>query len=259
MTTRSAIGLRLALAASLAATPVASAHASTPVVAQVAVQPAGIPKTAEELDALYAHAQMQVEGYNATGDVAKLRVAHEELNRWLTAHAQLYGYAEAAAKSRAPVQQQIAALDEVLGKSAPAPTPVAATPPPTPGPAMTPEQANRRRTYDKMSTWGIVSLSLGVGTLVLGALPAWALRNRALDNAAEERFYVEEQKYLSRARRRENATYGLLAVGSAVTALGIALIAVGASGRARIRREMSLSLSPSFGPGLTGASATVRF
>lgn len=257
MSTLLAIPVRAALALALAADPSARPNAlrarPEPV---LAVQPAATPATPAALDELYTHAQMQVEGYNTTGDVAKVRVAHEELQRWLVGHAKVYGYGEAAASARAPVQQQLAMLEKILKDTgtpaATAPAPVAAS-----GPAMSPEAAERLRTYDKLTTLGIISLSLGGGTLLVGALPAWLLRNRALSNAADERFYVEEQKYIERARRRQTAAYVMLGVGSALVALGIAGVAVGAGGRARMRRDMAVA--PALAPGFAGATATFRF
>lgn len=250
MTPRFAIPLRLALGAALAFGPATRVHAFA------VVQPAAsTPATPEALDELYAHAQMQVESYNATGDVAKVRIAHEELSRWLVGHAKIYGYGEPATQARAPVQEQIAMLEQVLGSHG---TPATATTPVAPtGSSMTAEQAERRRTYDKLTTWGIVSLSVGAGTLVLGALPAWLLRNNALSNAADESFYVEEQKYIERARRRQTVGYALLGIGCGLLGLGITSVAIGASGRARLRREMAVA--PALGPGFAGASATLRF
>jgi hypothetical protein len=255
MSTLLSIPVRLALSTALASDPAASVGPS-PARAVLAIQPSA-PATPEALDELYTHAQMQVEAYNATGDVAKVRVAHEELSRWLVGHAKIYGYGDAATKARAPVQEQIAMLEQVLG---PAGTP-AATVSPTPAtptsPAMTPEQAERRRTYDKLTTWGVVSLSLGAGLVVVGALPAWLLRNRALSNAADESFYVEEQKYIERARRRHIAALAMLGVGCALVGVGIAGLGIGAGGRARLRREMAVA--PALGPGFVGGNATVRF
>jgi hypothetical protein len=257
MTPLLAIPIRLVLGATLATAPGASVHAHAAHVV-AAMQPAATPATPEALDELYTHAQMQVESYNTTGDVAKVRVAHEELSRWLVGHAKIYGYGDAAAQARAPVQQQIASLEQVLASQGP-PPPTSATPAavaPT-GPGLTPEQAERRRTYDKLSTWGIVSLSLGGGLLVVGALPAWLLRDRALTNAADESYYVEEQRFIERARRRHHAALAMLGIGCGLAVLGITSIAIGAGGRARLRREMVVA--PALGPSFAGASATVRF
>jgi hypothetical protein len=122
---------------------------------------------------------------------------------------------------------------------------------------MTPEQVRRKKRSDAMFNAGLILGALGISSVLFLGLPAWGLRNNALDNAREQRFHVDEQRYLERARRRHRVMIGSLAVGGAFTIGGIVLVTVGAVGRASVQRE--IAIAPMVGPETTGLSARLRF
>jgi hypothetical protein len=250
----------LALCLSLSMTAAPTMTTVAPLVA-AATQPAeGAPSKAPSkatLDQIYTDAQIHVERYNTTGDKAQLQSARQLLDEWLRGHAQLYGYGQAAVDARAPVQQQVAAIDEQLGPAAtPAATPApAAEPPPTK--SVPPDIAQRQRRSNAMLTSGLVLGAVGLSTVLFVGLPAYGLRNNALDNARQQEFYAEEEKYLRRARRRQNVMISTLAVGGAFTAAGLALVIAGAVGKSRVQRD--LAFTPEVGPSFAGGTLRVRF
>ncbi len=216
------------------------------------------PPSKEALDQIYTDAQIHVERYNGTGDVAQLQTAHQMLGEWLRGHAQLYGYSEQAVAARAPVQQQVAAIEDKLGESAPAPTPAAtpAEPPPPPTPVSA-DIAARQRRANSMLTTGFVLGAVGLSSILFVGLPALGLRNNALDNASTEEFRAEEEKYLRRARRRHTTMIVSMAIGGVFTVAGITLVSAGAASKNAVNRE--LSLSPAVGPSFAGGSLRLRF
>jgi hypothetical protein len=122
---------------------------------------------------------------------------------------------------------------------------------------MTPEQAAELRRARALMTTGGTAVALGGLTLVAASLPLWLLRDRALRRADEQAFYVDEQRLVSRARRRHAGMIATLAVGTTLAGVGVALLGVGAAKRLRLRRE--LAIVPELGRGFAGASATFRF
>lgn len=243
------------LAVAMAVAPVATAV--TPAVAAASEQAA--PPSKEALDQIYTDAQLHVERYNGNGDVEQLRAARQLLDQWLRGHAQLYGYGEQAVQARAPVQQQVAAIDEKVGE--PAATPVA-TPTPTAAPAPAPSPVNaeiaaRQRRGDQMFTGGLVLGAVGLATVLFVGLPALGLRNTALDNAQVQEFRADEERYLRRARRRHTTMIVTMAIGGAFTLGGITLVSAGAATKNAADRE--LALSPAVGPTFAGGSLRLRF
>lgn len=217
--------------------------------------------TVTELQAMHGQAQERVLRYNTSHDPADLSVARELLARWLVEHRALYGDTSEAASVRAPIEQQLGMIDAELLRVAPAPAPppaptvpVVAAPPP---PVMTAEQNAELRRARAWTSGGTASLVVG-GSVMLGAsLPLWLLRDRALHRADEQTFYVDEQRLVSRARRRHAGAIATLAVGATLAAAGVAMLTVGGVKRQHVRRE--LSFAPEFGRGFAGASATLRF
>ena len=108
-----------------------------------------------------------------------------------------------------------------------------------------------------MLTSGLVLGGAGIATVLFLGLPAYGLRNNALDNARAEKFYAEEQRFIRRARRRHNFMIATMAVGGAFTVSGIVLTIVGGASKASIRNE--LSLAPSVGPTFAGGTLRLRF
>lgn len=217
-----------------------------------------------QLQSMHAEAQQRVERYNATLDASHLDAARELLARWLVEHRALYGDTDEAKSVRAPIEQQLGTLDaelvRVRGSTAPpvavAPAP-APVPAPAPRPAMTPEQATELRKARALVTTGATATVVGGLTLVGASLPLLLLRDRALRRADEQTFYVDEQRLVSRARRRHAGAIATFAVGTTLAAVGVALMTVGGVKRARLRRE--LVIVPELGRGFAGASATIRF
>jgi hypothetical protein len=212
------------------------------------------------LQTMHAEAQQRVERYNATLDPSHLEVARERLARWLIEHRALYGDTEAAKAARAPIEQQLGTIDAELVRVGGAAEPVAVVTPvpaPAPRPAMTPQQAAELRRARALVTTGITATAVGGLTLVSVSLPLVLLRDRALRRANEQTFYVDEQRLVSRARRRHAGAIATFAVGTTLVAAGVALMTVGGVKRARLRRE--LAIAPEFGRGFAGASATLRF
>ncbi|MCX4239939.1 hypothetical protein [Paraliomyxa miuraensis] len=221
----------------------------------------------EELQAMHGQAQEKVQLYNGTHDPAHLAEARELLARWLVEHRALYGDTPEAASVRAPIEQQLGQIDAELTRVRPA---VAPQPPPAelqpaaapapaepPPPAMREDQAEDLRSGRALVAGGSSMFSVGAVTLLAVSLPLWALRNQALERASRETFYVDEQRLIDRARRRQTGGIVTLAAGSALVLGGIAMMAVGGARRARVRRE--LALVPTLAPGHAGASMTMRF
>jgi hypothetical protein len=225
-----------------------------------ATSPAEADPGVAELRAMHAEAEQRVERYNATADATHLSAARELLARWLVEHRARYGDTPEANSVRAPIEQQLGMIDAELLRVAaitvpsvvPAPVPVVA-----PRPAMTPEQATDLRRARALLTTGWTTIALGGLTLVGASLPLWLLRDRALRRADEQTFYVDEQRLVSRARRRHAGAIATLAVGTTLAGVGVALLTVGAVKRLRLRRE--LAIVPELGPGFAGASASFRF
>jgi hypothetical protein len=217
-----------------------------------------------ELQATHAEAQQRVERYNATLDASHLDAARELLARWLVEHRALYGDTDDAKSVRAPIEQQLGMIDaelvRVRGATA---APVAVTPAPAPAPAaaprpaMTPEQATELRKARALVTTGATATVVGGLTLVGASLPLLLLRDRALRRANEQTFYVDEQRLVSRARRRQAGAVATFAVGTTLVAVGVGLMTAGAIKRMRTRRD--LVIVPEFGRGFAGASAALRF
>ena len=240
------------LAAVMAVAPLAPVVA--PCVAHAAEQ---APPSKETLDQIYTDAQIHVERYNSTGDEAQLRTAQQMLGEWLRGHAQLYGYSEQAVSARAPVQQQVAAIEDKLGESSPTPAATAAQPAPPPPTPVSADIAARQRRANTMLNSGFVLGAVGLSSILFVGLPALGLRNNALDNAAAEEFRAEEEKYLRRARRRHTTMIVSMALGGVFTVAGITLVSAGAASKSAINRE--LSLAPAVGPSFAGGTLRLRF
>lgn len=235
---------------------------SQPVLAatKTAAQPAEVDPRVAELRAMHAEAEQRVERYNATHDATHLSVARELLARWLVEHRALYGDTPEANSVRAPIEQQLGAVDAELVRVAAVATPSAVTTPtpaPAPRPAMTPEQAAGLRRARALMATGGTAMALGGLTLVAASLPLLLLRDRALRRADEQTFYVDEQRLLSRARRRHAGMVATLAVGTTLAGVGVALLSVGVAKHLRLRRE--LAIAPELGPGFAGVGASFRF
>lgn len=225
------------------------------------------PKVAE-LQAMHGQAQQRVERYNATLDASHLSAARELLARWLVEHRALYGDTAEASSVRAPIEQQLGAIDaellRVSGSTTATPVAVAPVGPPAPvGPTDPPpprmthaDNAELNRARALINT-GIGATAVGGLTLVAASLPLWMLRDRALRRANEQTFYVDEQRLIGRARRRQAGAIATFAVGTTLLGAGVALITVGAVKRLRVRREFAVV--PELGRGFAGASATLRF
>jgi hypothetical protein len=245
--------------------PVRPSVAAAPAEAQAETQ--ANPKVAE-LQAMHGEAQQRVERYNATLDASHLTTARELLTRWLVEHRALYGDTAEAKSVRAPIEQQLGAIDAELARVGGSTTAVPVvvmpvgpaavagpgdSPPPRPTYA---HHAAMRRAQSLVRT-GVGTTAVGGLTLLAASLPLWMLRNRALRRANEETFYVDEQRLVSRARRRQAGSIATFAVGTTLVGAGVALITVGAIKQLRLRRE--LAVVPEFGRGFAGASATLRF
>lgn len=212
-----------------------------------------------EMQQLHGQAQAHVQQYNVTFDAKQLEAAHELLARWLVEHRAHYGDTPAAVSVRAPVEQQLSTIDAELQRvgaaaSAGPAVPVAVAPA---RPVMSPEQAAELRASRGWIAGGVTSIALGGVVLVGVSLPLWLLRERALRRANEQTFYADEQRLVSRARRRQAGAFATFAVGAAFAGAGVAMLTVGVVKRMRVRSE--LSWAPALGPGFAGASATLRF
>lgn len=250
-----AMGMLVPVRPSLAATRAAAA-------------PAEVDPKVAELQAMHGQAQQRVERYNATLDASHLSAARELLARWLVEHRALYGDTAAANAVRAPIEQQLGSIDAELlrvnGSTTATPVavvpvgpPAAAGPTDAPPPRMTPaDNAELNRARALVNT-GVGTAVVGGLTLVGASLPLWMLRDRALRRANEQTFYVDEQRLIGRARRRQAGAIATFAVGTTLLGAGVALITVGAVKRLRLRREFAVV--PEFGRGFAGASATLRF
>lgn len=129
----------------------------------------------------------------------------------------------------------------------PAAAPVQASPPPDP------KMQARSRTLKAV---GGTSLGTGIGLVALSGI-FWGLRNTALRRADRQKFYVDEQRLIQRARRRQIVTGVGLGVGAAMTLTGVALLIVGARvGNGAHRR---VTTTPTLAPRYSGLTTTVRF
>jgi hypothetical protein len=209
-----------------------------------------------ELQAMHGQAQAQVERYNVTHDPSLLTSARELLARWLVEHRARYGDTAEAESVRAPIEQQLGMIDAELLRVTP-PAPVVAPAPAPSKPPLTPQQNADLSSARVWTALGASSLGTGGLTMVVVSLPLWLLRDRALRRADEQRFYVDEQRFVSRARRRHVGAIATFAIGAVLAGAGVAMLTVGGVKRARVRRE--LSVAPELGRGFAGASATLRF
>lgn len=230
------------------------------VVETVAVEPAtgATSPRVVELQRLHGAAQQHIEAYNASRNVADLDEARVLLTRWLVGHREVYGDTPEAVAVRGPIEQQLGSIDAELlrvGAHAPPPTPVV-EPEPAPRP-MSREQLVALQRARKLTGAGTTLIVMGSLTVLGAGLPLWLLRDRALRRANEQRFYVDEQRLVMRARRRQAIALSMTVVGSGLAAAGLGLVVVGGVRRSQARRE--LTLAPELGWGLAGASATLRF
>ncbi|MCH9687532.1 MAG: hypothetical protein K0V04_39225 [Deltaproteobacteria bacterium] len=226
------------------------------------------------LQAMHTEAQRLIDVYNSTRDATQLASARDYLAQWVVEHTDLYGEGADASNQRASVERQLGMVEAELRRVAPtlAPTPA---PAPTVAPVTTASPMspmvnpvisiapapNAEQTYErqKAARWngaGFTFAALGGATLLGATIPLWVLHNQALERANEQRFYVDEQRFLGRARRRQVAAYTTLGVGISLTGIGLALIAKGTVHSVRARR---LAWSPQVGRGFAGVSTTVRF
>ncbi len=136
--------------------------------------------------------------------------------------------------------------------SAPAPAP-APIPPRSSHDEQTKADLQRAKT---MKTWGGVGLATGLGLVVVSGI-SWGLRNTALRRADRQKFYVDEQRIIERARRRHITAIVGLGAGASLTVLGTALLITGASLAGRARRRASVSAA--FAPGYASGALTLRF
>jgi hypothetical protein len=210
---------------------------------------------------MYADAQNKVQKYNEDRDFKDLQGARDLLAKWLEEHRALYGDTQAALDVRAPVVQQLDAIDaQIAALLAPPPPKPTPAPQPQPQPAVTdappPQPTPASEEGQGMISGGTTLLVLG-GAGVLGVgVPLWATRNQALDRAASREFRVDQQDDLDKARRRHVGAITMFAIGGSLAAAGIALLSAGLARRSRARR---MAVAPQLGPGFAGASATVRF
>jgi hypothetical protein len=217
-----------------------------------------------QLQTIYLEAQKRVDLYNSTRDPKHLVVAKELLLRWLDDHATLYGPSGEAEALRTPIRQQLTMVDTELSRlsaPAPAPAPVSVQPAPAaaePAPrSVDPEVAAALQEADRYVRGGTAAFTVGAITLLGVGLPLWAARNTAVRKASVQDFRVDEERWRERARRRQIATITTFSVGTPLVLLGTALITVGLAKRGQARRRMAVL--PQLGPGLTGASLTLRF
>lgn len=237
-----AVGTAMGSPAALAAEPAAASDARV-----------------AKLQTLFAESQRQIERFNATRDPKHLVVARELLTQWLIDHQLLYGSSPQAIAQRTTIGQQIAMMDaELVDRgAAPGPAPaVAVAPMPAAAPEYDPAILVARQRADKWVKGGSAALTIGALTVLGASLPLWALRNSALRQADEQEFRVDQQVYFDRARRRQVGAVATLSVGVPLVALGVALVAVGATKRSRARR---MTLLPLGGRGYAGAGLRVRF
>ncbi len=241
--------------------------AAAPCMASAAQPAAADPETrALRLQALHVEAQRLIDSYNAGRDPTHLTAARDRLALWVVEHTELFGDGADASAQRAPVERQLGMVEAELSRVAPAltarpqpaPTPVAPTVAPvvSAGPPPNPVLVAERRKAAKWNGSGITFVALGGGTLLGATMPLLLLRNRALRRANEQRFYVDEQEHIERARRRQVAAMTTLGVGVSLVGIGVAMVAKGTVHAARARR---LAWSPQVGRGFAGASATLRF
>lgn len=224
-----------------------------------AVEPTTDPRVIR-LQWLYADAQARVERYDQQETPSDLHAARDGLATWLVEHRVLYGDTPAARQVRAPVQQQLDAIDARIAAVSASPPRTVAPSAPVGDAAHASSDRDLDRTHDAGSglIHGGTALLIVGGASVLGVgLPLVAVRNRALDRAASREFRVEQQTDLEQARRRHTGAIAMFVVGGSLAAVGLSMLVVGGTKRARARRR--LSMAPQLGPGLWGASATLRF
>ena len=143
------------------------------------------------------------------------------------------------------------AIAPVLPAHAQAPTETA----PSPDPAAVERNADLRRAKTVRTT-GAITLATGVAMFGMSGI-AWLMRNSALRRADRQKFYVDEQRLIERARRRHVTTYVGLGLGTGLTVVGTGLLIAGAVWANRANRRTVFA--PTLSPGFAGASATLRF
>jgi len=112
------------------------------------------------------------------------------------------------------------------------------------------------RRAKQLRTVGAISLATGFAMFGMSGI-AYLMRNSALRRADRQKFYVDEQRLIERARRRHVATFVGLGLGTGLTVVGTGLLIAGAAWANRANRRTVFA--PSLAPGFAGASATVRF
>ncbi|MBL4686882.1 MAG: hypothetical protein JKY37_19965 [Nannocystaceae bacterium] len=137
----------------------------------------------------------------------------------------------------------------------------AATPPASAEPEPAPAQpaasegspdAGRGKT---VKIWG--GITLGTGLVVIAASGiTWGLRNTAIRRANRQKFYVDEQRLIDRARRRHTTAVVGLGVGTSLALIGTALLITGA---VVTQRERRAAFTPVLTPGYAGVAASLRF
>ncbi len=247
--------MSVVLSVGMAMAPVTVQAAQTQTQAGAASQEAApVDPRVRELQQMYAEAQDRVSRFNRTNDKKHLREAQSLLQRWLTQHTALYGHTEAAVGVRAPVQEQ---LDSIEAQLAP-PPPVVVAPAPAPAPVdQPPPQSSPDDVGKGLINGGIGLLSLGAAASLGVGLPLWVLRNESLNDARRETFHVRQQEDIDRARRRQTGAISMFAIGGSLALGGILMIVGGSVQRSKARRQVAVT--PQFGRGFAGASATVRF
>lgn len=126
-------------------------------------------------------------------------------------------------------------------------------PPPDPGAAERNAELRRAKTVRNV---GAISLATGFVLVGVSGI-TYLMRNSALRRADRQKYYVDEQRLIERARRRHVATFVGLGLGAGLTVIGTGLLIAGATwaNRANRRTVFTPTLSPSY----AGAAATIRF
>ena len=147
----------------------------------------------------------------------------------------------------------IALAPVAQAKAAPPTEQTQPAPPPDTGAA---ERNAELRRAKSVRNVGAISLASGVAMLGVSGI-AYLMRNSALRRANRQKYYVDEQRLIERARRRHVATFVGLGLGAGLTVIGTGLLIAGAAwaNRANRRTVFTPTLSPSY----AGAAATVRF
>ncbi len=251
--TRALISMALCVGMAM---PVTANAARTETSADAATQTeAPVDPRVHRLQTLYADAQAKVARFNDNGDPTHLHKAKNLLSTWLTEHRILYGDTPAALEVRAPVHQQLNAIEAQL---APPPQPVAQPVAPQPAqPAPQPVDSGDSAGRGLIGG-GATLLSLGAAGVLGVAVPFWALRDQSLEEARNEQFHVHQEEELDRARRRQTTAVTMTAVGGSLMLAGTMMLVSGAIVRSRARKRQ-VSVAPTLAPGFAGASATIRF